>query len=117
MSQELYDESKKVLTQGTRVLAVSKAIPPAEATGTFLGIARCTSHGGQLLFNEIGDLAREEATDQYYTAALERLIAKGVPVHCSVSTGLPWIDIDGPVELRRAEDEILPRIVATHMSE
>ncbi|MEE9182774.1 MAG: phosphocholine cytidylyltransferase family protein [candidate division NC10 bacterium] len=116
VSRELYDESKKVQTQGTRVLAVSKTVPLAEVTGTFLGIARFSKHGGRLLYAEIEYLVREQATDQYYTAAVERLIAKGVPVHCSVTTGLPWVDIDGPPELRRAQEEILPKIAATHFS-
>lgn len=116
VSRELYEESKKVQARGTRVLAVSKTVPLAEATGTFLGIARFSKHGGQLLYAEIEDLNRHGATDQYYTAAVERLIAKGVPVHCSVTTGLPWVDIDGPPELRRAQEEILPKIAATHFS-
>lgn len=112
-SREIYAESKKVQAHGTRVRAVSKAVSPAEATGTFLGIARFSGQGGQLLFAEIDDLVREQATDEYYTAGVERLIAKGVPVHCSMTTGLPWIDIDGPADLKRAHEEILPRIAAT----
>ncbi len=113
VSRELYEESKKVQTEGTRVLAVSKAVPPDQATGTFLGIARFSSEGGRLLYAEIEDLTREQATDQYYTAAVERLIAKRVPVHCSVTSGLPWIDIDGPAELERAQEVVLPRIAVT----
>lgn len=116
VSRDLYEESKKVRTQGDQVLAVSKAVPPAEVTGTFLGIARFSHHGGRLLFAELEDLIREQATDQYYTVAVERLIAKGVPVHCSVTAGLPWIDIDGEPELRRAREDILPRIAPTQIS-
>lgn len=116
VSQEIHAESKKVSARGTRVLAVSKTVSPAEVTGTFLGIARFSSDSGRLFFAEIERLTQEGATDEYYTAALERLIATGVPVHCSVTTGLAWIDIDGPTELDRARREILPRIVATHAS-
>jgi len=116
VSQEIHAESKKVAARGTRVLAVSKTVPPAEVTGTFLGIARFSSDGGRLFLAEIERLTQEGATDEYYTAALERLIATGVPVHCSVTTGLSWIDIDGPKELDRAREEVLPRIVATHAS-
>jgi choline kinase len=116
VSTEIHAESKKVTARETRVLAVSKAVPPAEVTGTFLGIARFSSEKGRLFFTEIERLTQEGATNEYYTAALERLIAQGVPVHCSVSTGLSWIDIDGPRELERAREEVLPRIVATHVS-
>jgi choline kinase len=116
VSTEVHAESKKVTVRGTRVLAVSKTVPPAEVTGTFLGIARFSSDGGRLFLAEIERLTQAGATNEYYTAALERLIAKGVPVHCSVTTGLPWIDIDGPQELDRAREEVLPRIVATHAS-
>lgn len=116
VSEEIHAESKKVTARGTRVLAVSKAVPAAEVTGTFLGIARFSSDGGRLFFAEIEQQTQEGATHEYYTAALERLIAKGVPVRCSVTTGLSWIDIDGPKELDRAREEVLPRIVATHAS-
>lgn len=116
VSREIYAESKKVTARETRVLAVSKTVPPAEVTGTFLGIARFSSDGGRLFLAEIEQLTQEGATNEYYTAALERLIAKGVPVHCSETTGLSWIDIDGPKELDRAREEVLPRIVATHAS-
>jgi choline kinase len=116
VSEEIHAESKKVAARGTRVRAVSKMVPPAEVTGTFLGIARFSSDGGRLFFAEIEQLTREGATHEYYTAALERLIAKGVPVHCSVTRGLSWIDIDGPKELNQAREEVLPRIVATHAS-
>jgi choline kinase len=116
VSEEIHAESKKVTARGNRVLAVSKTVPPAEVTGTFLGIARFAGDGGRLFLAEIERLTQDGATDEYYTAALERLIATGVPVHCSVTRGLPWIDIDGPKELDRAREEILPRIGATHAS-
>ncbi|HET7853640.1 MAG TPA: NTP transferase domain-containing protein, partial [Candidatus Methylomirabilis sp.] len=48
VSEEIHAESKKVTARGSRVLAVSKAVPAAEVTGTFLGIARFSSDGGRL---------------------------------------------------------------------
>ncbi len=115
VSRELFEESKKVKSEGDRVLGVSKSVPLADATGTFLGIARFSAPGGVLFYAEVEELVRQSATDQYFTAAVERLIAKGVPVHCSVTSGLSWIDIDGPEELARARQEILPRIQAPRM--
>ena len=116
VSREIYGETMKVVNDGDQVLAVSKAISPREATGTFLGIARFSEKGGRLLFAELEELVKQaSATTFYFTAALERLIAKGFPVHCSVTSGLPWIDIDGPGELTRAGREILPKIETTRI--
>jgi choline kinase len=113
VSREIHPESKKVATRGSHVLAVGKGIPAAEVTGTFLGIARFSPDGGRLLFAEVEVLLHEGATGEYYTAAVARVIAKGVTVHCAVASGLPWIDIDGPEELARARETILPQIGAT----
>ncbi len=110
VSREIYEETMKVVDDGGQVLAVSKAIPSREATGTFLGIARFSEKGGRLLFAELEELVRQGSSPLYFTAALERLIAKGFPVHCSVTSGLPWIDIDGPTELTQAQREIIPRV-------
>lgn len=114
VSREIYEETMKVVHDRDRILAVSKAISPQEATGTFLGIARFSVEGGRLLFAELEALVKHEAPALYFTAALERLIAKGFPVHCSVTSGLPWIDIDGAAELMQAQREILPRMRPVH---
>jgi choline kinase len=110
VSREIYEETMKVVNDGDQVLAVSKAISPSEATGTFLGVARFSEKGGRLLFAELAELVTQDSSPLYFTAALERLIAKGFPVYCSVTSGLPWIDIDGPAELNQAQREIIPRI-------
>jgi len=116
VSREIYGETMKVVDDGEQVLAVSKAISSREATGTFLGIARFSVKGGRLLFTELEELVEADSSALYFTDALERLITKGFPVHCSVTSGLPWIDIDGPTELTQAQREIIPRIrpVPTH---
>jgi choline kinase len=50
-------------------------------------------------------------TTVYFTAAIERVIAQGTPVGFALTDGLPWIEIDVPVELERARQEIYPQIV------
>jgi choline kinase len=110
VSREIYGETMKVVNNGELVLAVSKAISSREATGTFLGMARFSEKGGRLLFAELAGLVKQDTSARYFTAALERLIVKGFPVHCSVTSGLPWIDIDGPAEFDQAQRAMMPNI-------
>lgn len=102
IDREIVGETMKVTSQGDRITAVRKSIPPREATGTFIGIAKFSGGGSRRFFEEMGGLVQEARKDLYFTAAVERLIAKGVPVGYSLTEGLPWMDIDTPEELEQA---------------
>jgi choline kinase len=50
--------------------------------------------------------------DVSYEAPMRDLILGTPGFGCADATGLPWIEIDFPADLRRAWREILPRLVA-----
>lgn len=103
IDREILGETMKVTSQGDRITAVSKSILPGEATGTFIGIARFSGRGSRLFFEEMRGFIQQARTDLYFTAAIEALIARGVPVGYSLTGGLPWMDIDTPEELEQAK--------------
>lgn len=102
IDRKVAEETAKVKLEGDQVVAVGKAIDPQEAMGTFIGIAKFSEKGSRLLFEEVERLVEKEEVGLYVTAALEGLIAKGVPVHYKAVEGLPWFDIDTPEELEKA---------------
>ena len=102
IDRKVAEETAKVKLEGDRVTAVSKAIAPQEAMGTFIGIAKFSEKGSRLLFEEVERLVGKGEVGLYMTAALEGLIAKGVPVYYKAVEGLPWFDIDTPKELEKA---------------
>jgi choline kinase len=44
----------------------------------------------------------------YYEAAFQRLLSDGAHVHAADVTGLRWVEIDDPADLRRAEALFAP---------
>ncbi|MFN3476834.1 MAG: sugar phosphate nucleotidyltransferase [Candidatus Methylomirabilales bacterium] len=102
IDRKVAEETAKVKFEGDRVIAVGKTIPPEEAMGTFIGIAKFSEKGSRLLLEEVEQLVEKGKVGLYVTAALEGLIAKGVPVSYQVVEELPWFDIDTPEELEKA---------------
>lgn len=102
IDRKVAEETAKVKLKGDRVIAVGKAIPPEEAMGTFIGIAKFSERGSRLLLEEVEQLVEKGKVELYVTAALEGLIAKGIPVSYQAVEELPWFDIDTPEELEHA---------------
>ncbi|MBI4484361.1 MAG: phosphocholine cytidylyltransferase family protein [Acidobacteria bacterium] len=110
IDKEIVEETMKVRLRGRRVEAVSKAVPPQEAHGTFLGMATFSAEGSELLFRALEKLL-PVARRSYFTAALEALIQQAEEVSYATTGGLPWIEIDYPEELKKAEEEVFPQIL------
>jgi len=89
------EEVKVVLSGETRILRVSKAVPPRDAIGESIGVERITADTADLLFAELRAMMQDvDNLQEYYEGAYERLIAKGVAFHAVDITGLEWTEID-----------------------
>ena len=104
-------ETMQVRMEENRVKAVSKAIPRGESSGTFLGMARLSSRGAEILMREIENIVkRDEEKEGYFTVAIERLIKKGIRIGYT-STGVhPWVEVDTLEDLERLRNEVYPAI-------
>lgn len=115
--REVLEETMKLkLNANGRVISVGKHVRMDEASGTFLGIAKFSGEGGRLMLGEVDKLIAENETNAYFTLAIERLLAQNREVRASMTGGLPWIEIDFPEELGRAQTEILPLITGAKVS-
>jgi choline kinase len=112
VDRQIREETMKVATASGRVTNVGKAIRPEQVSGTFLGIARCSAEAGRAVLDEADALVQAGQTNVYFTAAIVRLIEKGVEVGFSLTAGLPWTEIDFLEDLEYARTEIYPRMNA-----
>lgn len=100
------DESGRVTAVGKR------AVPPAEAWGEFIGLARYTAAGARALRGAYDALAARQADfprntwqGAYLTDLYEHLIREGVPI-TAVGIHGRWREIDTVQDLHRAEQAV-----------
>lgn len=103
------DEEMKVKVRQGRVVAMSKAMDPAEADGENLGIVKFGPEGAAALVDIMDTLIGAGGLRDWAPRAFEAF-AQTRPLHAIGTRGYPWIEIDFPEDYRRAVDEILPLI-------
>ena len=86
-----------------RVADIGGHIAPADGTGNFVGIARCSARGSSVLRAELLEMGSSEFSGDYWTAALPRLVAKGGLVHVVPVDSREWLEIDTPQDYRDAQ--------------
>jgi choline kinase len=106
-------EEVKLYTRGDRVIALGKkTLPEAwESVGEGVGFFKCGAAAGPEFVRAMEHvIATGDGLNEYEDALhilLQRTHVGWVDV-----TGLPWTEIDFAEDLRRAEDEVLPRVRA-----
>lgn len=110
VDREIHPETMKVAIESGRVTQVGKGITPEAISGTFLGIATCSAEAGRMVLDEVEALVEAKQTRAYFTAAIERLIGRGISVGFWLTDGLPWIEVDFLHDLERARQEIYPKM-------
>jgi choline kinase len=106
-------EEVKLYTRGDRVIALGKKTVPEtwETVGEGVGFFRCGAAAGPEFVRAMEHvIATGDGFNEYEDAlniVLQRTHVSWVDV-----TGLPWTEIDFAEDLRRAEDEIMPRVRA-----
>ncbi|MBK9216865.1 MAG: phosphocholine cytidylyltransferase family protein [Chloracidobacterium sp.] len=108
--KHLHEETMKLVVADGRVTSVGKHVKFDEASGTFLGIAKFSSQGGEAMFDELDRVIEAGETNAYFTRALMGLIATGEEIGVSWTEGKAWIEVDFPEELEQAEN-VLPQII------
>ncbi|MFX0547610.1 sugar phosphate nucleotidyltransferase [Roseovarius sp. S1116L3] len=94
----LEDEEVKVVTdEAMQVLEIGKSVDPKSAIGESVGIEKISAKTAPILFAELTQMMESPAHHHdYYEAAYERLVAKGIAFHALDITGLNWTEIDTP---------------------
>lgn len=101
-------EDMKVAVEKGLVVRSSKDILPEEAYGEWIGIAKLSGRAPGKLFSTINKILKEKKKTYYDTYAFTRLADAGCRINKVHTSGLPWMEIDFPAELRQAKKLHIP---------
>jgi choline kinase len=96
-----------------RIVAFGKGVPPGDddIRGEWIGFARFDAEMAPRLARAVEGYVRRGRRDAIYEEPMRDVILAADAFGFEDVTGLPWIEIDFPEDLRRAYGEILPRLV------
>jgi choline kinase len=105
-------EEVKIYTRGDRVIALGKKVVPEafDAVGEGIGFFKCGVEAAPELVRCLGRVVEDSDGLGEWEDALHMLVGQRHVGWADV-TGLPWTEIDFVEDLRRAESDVLPRIV------
>ena len=106
-------EEVKLYTRGDRVIALGKKLVPDawESVGEGVGFFKCGAEAGPEFVRCLRTVIDEGDGLNEYEDALHMLLSRRHVGWVDV-TGLPWTEIDFAEDLRRAETDVLPRVVS-----
>lgn len=104
-------EERMAVIAGGRVLALTKQRPPqpADLLGEGVGFLKVTRRDSEAMVAAMEPFVTRGELDMEYEDTWEAFF-QAVPVGYEKVGGQPWIEIDFPGDVTRAEREILPRI-------
>ncbi len=114
MVKRLGEEEMKVKIADGSVKEISKQIPPSEADGEYIGIAKVHESAVDDLNEHISLVMDRKGRRVFYEEAFQSMIDAGHEVSYESTKGLPWIEIDTPSDLMTARYVVYPSI--THQS-
>ena len=102
-------EQMKVGLDGGRVVRMAKDLPAEQVGGENLGVLKLTAADAQVAFGHAGRLIGEGGERNWVGAAINELAGERT-LRTVDMAGLPWVEIDFPVDLVRARNEVWPEI-------
>jgi len=97
----LREEAEKVVEESGVIKSITKAEMEGE-TGEYIGIAKFSAPGAEKLIEELKEIAKANINTSFITV-IDSLVKKGVPVSAYDVKGSPFVDIDFPDDLEKAE--------------
>ena len=107
------DEPVKLCLRAGRPVEFRKVVGDVtfDSVGEWVGFIRMDRHFAARLATETERFVAGGRLDEPYEEAVRAVLLEGrLPVGVEDITGIPWIEIDFPEDVARAEREILPRI-------
>jgi len=102
-------EQMKVRLAEGRLVRMSKTLPAEFSAGENVGILKLTEPTAGALFEKAGELLANGHEDAWIGAAMDE-IADQHEIRTVDVTGIPWVEIDFPVDLARARKEVWPAL-------
>lgn len=109
--QPLGPEEMKIKLWFDLVIDFSKELPPEQADGENVGIAKFGAEGGRRLVEHLESLIAA-GFEQAWAPLAFRALAREWPLRAVATDGVPWTELDFPEDLERARRVIAPAIRA-----
>ena len=106
------DETMKVIIAGNRVLRMSKKISREDFSGTYIGITVFHQSIHEKFLARMDRLISGGRVNEFFNVAVQELADEGVHVGFTSTDGLPWAEIDDPLDLSFAQQSIFPHLAA-----
>jgi L-glutamine-phosphate cytidylyltransferase len=104
------DETMKVVILDDQVIRMSKKISREEFSGTYIGITVFSKAVQNNFFRKLQDVIAAGRVNEFFNVAVQELANEGVPVGFTSTDGLPWAEIDDPVDLMFAQQSVFPQL-------
>ncbi|MDO8509350.1 MAG: phosphocholine cytidylyltransferase family protein [Nanoarchaeota archaeon] len=109
-NKEVLKDTARVKMKADSVVDIGNHIPVAEGHGNFIGIAKYSKHGINLLLQEIEKrISDPRYNNDYYIIPLIEL-AKSNKIGYELANNSPWIEMDFEADYIKAKNEIYPLI-------
>ena len=104
------DETMKVVILDDHVIRMSKNISREEFSGTYIGITVFSKAIQDRFFRKMEDVIARGRVNEFFNVVVQELANEGVPVGYTSTDGLPWAEIDDPVDLTFAQQNVFPQL-------
>jgi len=110
---EWRDETMKVIISNGRVVRMSKKISKQEYSGTYIGITVFDQAVNALFFARMQSLVEAVRVNEFFNVAVQELVDEGLSVGVTTTLGAPWAEIDDPLDLTFAQQNVFPQLALT----
>ena len=107
---EWRDETMKVIISNGRVLRMNKNISRLEFSGTYIGITVFDQTVNPQFFAKMRDLVGAGRVNEFFNVAVQELVDEGLHVGVTSTAGAPWAEIDDPLDLTFARQNVFPQL-------
>jgi choline kinase len=104
------DETMKVVVEGDHVTRMSKKISREEFSGTYIGISIFSKVIQDRFFRTMNELISAGRVNEFFNVAVQKLANEGIQVGYTSTDGLAWAEIDDPLDLTFAQQNIFPQL-------
>ena len=109
---EWREETMKVIISGKRVIRMSKKISRDQFSGTYIGVTVFQQAAVTRFFQKMQDLIFEGRVNEFFNVAVQQLADDGAGIGFTTTGGLAWAEIDDPMDLAFAQQNIFPQLNA-----
>jgi choline kinase len=106
------DETMKVIIAGDRVTRMSKKISREAFSGTYIGITVFSKSIQDRFLHKLKGLIAAERVNDFFNIAVQELADEGVHIGYTSTDGLAWAEIDDPLDLTFAQQNVFPSLAA-----